>query len=61
AVGRNLFWILRGKSKMDIPGLEKRTMWFDPDMSLGNGNFQGVEYGALPATRSIGLNLQLTF
>ena len=46
---------------MDIPGLEKRKMGMDPDMSLGNGNFQGVEYGTLPATRSIGLNLQVTF
>lgn len=60
-VARNLFWIYRGKSKMDIPGIGKRTMWFDPDMSLGNANFQGVEYGALPATRSIGANLQVTF
>ncbi len=60
-IARNLFWIYRGKSKMDIPGLGKRTMWFDPDMSLGNANFQGVEYGALPATRSIGANLQVTF
>jgi TonB-linked SusC/RagA family outer membrane protein len=60
-VARNLLWIYRGKSKMDIPGIGKRTMWFDPDMSLGNANFQGVEYGALPATRSIGANLQVTF
>ena len=60
-VARNLFWIYRGKSKMDIPGIGKRTMWFDPDMSLGNANFQGVEYGALPATRTIGANLQVTF
>jgi len=31
-------------------------------MSLYNGNgLMGVEYGALPSTRSIGLNLQLTF
>jgi TonB-linked SusC/RagA family outer membrane protein len=61
AVARNLFWIYRGKSIIDIPGLEKRTMWFDPDMSLGNGNYQGVEYGALPSTRSIGFNLKLNF
>lgn len=61
AVGRNLFWIYRGKSRMDIPGLGKRTMWFDPDMSLGNANWQGVEYGTLPPTRSFGLNLQITF
>jgi TonB-linked SusC/RagA family outer membrane protein len=60
-VGRNLLWIYRGSSLMDIPGLGKRKMWFDPDMSLGNGNFQGVEYGTMPATRSYGVNLQLTF
>ena len=60
-VGRNLFWIYRGKSRLDIPGLGKRTMWFDPDMSLGNANWQGVEYGTLPPTRSFGLNLQATF
>jgi hypothetical protein len=60
-VGRNLFWIYRGKSILDIPGVGKRKMWFDPDMSLGNGNWQGVEYGTLPATRSLGLNLKITF
>lgn len=60
-VARNLFWVYRGKSKMNIPGLGTRKMWFDPDMSLGNSNYQGVEYGTLPATRSLGLNLQLTF
>jgi TonB-linked SusC/RagA family outer membrane protein len=61
AVGRNLFWIYRGKSKLDIPGLGQRKMWFDPDMALGNGNWQGVEYGTLPSTRSVGLNLRITF
>ena len=60
-VGRNLFWLYRGKSLLDIPGIGTRKMWFDPDMSLGNGNYQGVEYGTLPATRSLGVNLQLTF
>ncbi|MBZ5855597.1 SusC/RagA family TonB-linked outer membrane protein [Flavihumibacter profundi] len=60
-VARNVFWIFRGDSKMNIPGLGTRKMWFDPDMSLGNGNYQGVEYGTLPATRSLGLNLQVTF
>lgn len=60
-VARNLFWIYRGKSSFDVPGLEKRTMWFDPDMSLGNGNFQGTEYGTLPSTRTIGFNLKLSF
>lgn len=61
AVARNVVWLYRGKSKLDIPGLGKRTMWFDPDMSLGNGNFQGVEYGTLPATRTVGFDLKLTF
>ncbi len=61
AIGRNLFWIYRGSSKLDIPGIGKRKMWFDPDMSLGNGNYQGAEYGTLPSTRSVGLNLQVTF
>ena len=60
-VGRNLFFLYRGESKMDIPGIGKRKMWFDPDMSLGNGNWQGVEYGTLPSTRSIGANLRITF
>jgi TonB-linked SusC/RagA family outer membrane protein len=60
-VGRNLAWLYRGKSLLNIPGLGTRKMWFDPDMSLGNGNFQGVEYGTLPSTRSLGVNLQVTF
>jgi TonB-linked SusC/RagA family outer membrane protein len=60
-VGRNLFFIYRGSSKLDIPGLGKRKMSFDPDMSLGNGNWQGISYGTFPSTRSIGFNLQLTF
>jgi len=62
AVARNLFWLYRGSSKLSIPGLGKRKMWMDPDMSLYNGNgLSGVEYGAIPSTRSIGLNLQMTF
>lgn len=61
-VARNLLWLYRGSSKMDIPGMDKRKMWLDPDMSLGNGNtFQGIEYGAFPSTRSIGLNLNIGF
>ena len=52
AVGRNLFWLYRGNQSLDIPGIGKRKMWFDPDMSLGNANWQGVEYGTLPSTRS---------
>lgn len=60
-VARNLAWIYRGSSILDIPGLGKRKMQIDPDMSLGNGNFQGVQYGSLPSTRSLGCNLNLTF
>jgi hypothetical protein len=60
-VGRNLFFLYRGSSKLDIPGLEKRKMSFDPDMSLGNTNWQGISYGTFPSTRSVGFNLQLTF
>jgi TonB-linked SusC/RagA family outer membrane protein len=60
-VARNVFWIYRGKSILDIPGLGTRKMTFDPDMTLGNGNFQGISYGTLPATRSYGINLQLSF
>jgi len=60
-VARNVFWIYRGKSTLDIPGIGKRKMWMDPDMSLGNNNYQGVEYGTLPSSRSYGLNLRLNF
>jgi TonB-linked SusC/RagA family outer membrane protein len=60
-VARNVLWLYRGKSLLDIPGLGKRKMSFDPDMSLGNSNWQGVSYGTSPSTRSIGFNLQLTF
>ena len=61
AVARNLFWLYRGSSLLSLPGEGKRKMWFDPDMSLGNANYQGVEYGTLPSTRSLGFNLKLTF
>jgi TonB-linked SusC/RagA family outer membrane protein len=57
-VARNLFWIYRGSAKLDIPGLKERKMWFDPDYASGGiqSNFWGV-----PATRTIGLNLSLSF
>ena len=60
-VARNLFFLYRGKSTLDIPGIGKRKMTFDPDMTLGNSNWQGVSYGTSPSVRSVGLNLQLTF
>ncbi|WP_460639994.1 SusC/RagA family TonB-linked outer membrane protein [Larkinella harenae] len=58
---RNLFFLYRGYTTLDIPGLEKRKMEFDPDMNLGAGNFQGLDYGNLPSTRTLGLNLKLSF
>ena len=60
-VGRNLAFLYRGKATLDIAGMPDRRMNFDPDINLGAGNFQGVEYGSLPSTRTIGLNLQLGF
>ena len=60
-VARNLFFLYRGSSLLDIPGVGKRKMQFDPDINLGASNFQGVEYGNLPSTRTMGLNLKLSF
>ena len=60
-VARNLFFLAKGNAIMDVPGVPTRKMWFDPDVNLGAGNYQGVEYGTLPSTRSIGLNLNLSF
>lgn len=57
--GRNLFFLYRGKAILDIPGMPERRMNFDPDINLGAGNFQGVEYGNLPSTRSFGINLSV--
>lgn len=58
---RNLFFIYRGSSILDIPGIGKRKMDFDPEVSFGNSNYQGVEYYNLPSTRSFGINCKLTF
>ena len=60
-IARNLLFLYRSSARLDIPGLSKRKMSFDPDMSLGNSNWQGISYGNFPSTRSIGFNLQLTF
>ncbi|MET7256349.1 SusC/RagA family TonB-linked outer membrane protein [Dyadobacter fermentans] len=60
-VARNLFFLYRGNAILDIPGIGKRKMDFDPEMSLGNSNYQGIEYFNLPSTRNIGLNLKLSF
>ncbi|MBZ5856878.1 SusC/RagA family TonB-linked outer membrane protein [Flavihumibacter profundi] len=58
---RNLFFLYRGSSIMDIPGIGKRKLDFDPEVSFGNSNYQGIEYYNLPSTRSIGINCKLTF
>lgn len=57
-VARNLFWIYRGSAQLDIPGLKERKMWFDPDYASG-----GIQssFGGIPATRTVGLNLSLSF
>ncbi len=60
-VGRNLAFLYRGNALINIAGMPERKMNFDPDIQLGSGNFQGVEYGSLPSTRSIGINLQVGF
>lgn len=60
-VARNLFFLTKGKAIIDVPGVPTRKMWFDPDVNLGAGNYQGIEYGSLPSARSIGLNLNLSF
>jgi len=60
-VARNLLFLYRGKSILDIPGIGKRKLGIDPEASFGNSNYQGVEYYNLPTTRSMGLNLKLSF
>jgi len=60
-VARNLLFLYRGKSMLDIPGIGKRKLGIDPEASFGNSNYQGVEYYNLPSTRSLGLNLKLSF
>ena len=57
-VARNLFWLYRGSTILDVPGLEKRKMWFDPDYD--RGGIQG-SFSHIPSTRTIGLNLNLSF
>jgi TonB-linked SusC/RagA family outer membrane protein len=59
-VARNVFFFYRGYSTMDLPGVPKRRANFDSEVNLFNGNFQGLEYGTLPPTRSIGVNLKLS-
>jgi hypothetical protein len=59
--GRNLFFLYRGKSLIDIPGIGKRTLPVDPESALGTSNYQGIESGMPPVVRSFGLNLHLNF
>lgn len=59
--GRNLFFIYKGKSKLNIPGMGKRSNPTDPDAALGAGNYQGVELGLPPISRTFGLNVKLSF
>lgn len=59
--GRNLFFLYRGKSKLDIPGLGKIKNPVDPEGALGAGNYQGVEVGLPPTVRTYGLNVKVTF
>lgn len=59
-VARNVFFFYRGYAKMDLPGIDKRKAYFDSEIQLAENNQQGLEYGALPPTRSIGLNLKLS-
>jgi len=41
--------------------LYNKAEFVDPNLSSGNGNVQGVEGFGLPSTRSVGMNLRLTF
>jgi TonB-linked SusC/RagA family outer membrane protein len=58
---RNLFFLYRGNAILDIPGIGRRKMDFDPEVSFGNTNYQGIEYYNLPSSRSIGINCKLSF
>ena len=58
-VARNLFFFTGEAPELDIPGLGKRKMAFDPDMALGNGNWQGISYGTLPSTAASVLTCSL--
>lgn len=59
--GRNLFFLYRGKAKLNIPGIGKRKSPIDPESALGAGNYQGVELGLPPSVRTFGLNVKLSF
>jgi len=59
--GNNLFFLYRGKSLVDIPGIGKRKLPVDPESAIGTSNYQGIESGLPPVVRSLGLNLHLNF
>jgi hypothetical protein len=61
AIARNLFFLYRGSSLLAIPGIGKRKMSFDPDITLYNNNAQGREEFTMPSTRTVGFNVQMTF
>ena len=61
ATGRNLFFLYRGKSLLNIPGIGKRTLPIDPEAAIGSSNYQGIESGIVPTTRSLGINVNLSF
>jgi len=48
-VGRNL-WII-----------SKNVEHFDPEVILTSGNAQGIEQGAYPSVKTIGVNVKLNF
>src|SRR6185437_16830793 len=47
-MARNLLFLYRGNSILDLPGIGKRKLDIDPEASYGNSNFQGVENYSLP-------------
>lgn len=57
----NLFFLYRGKNILKINGLKDRKCPVDPDMAFGVGSYTGFETGTLPSTRSLGLNVNITF
>lgn len=58
---RNLFFLYRGKSLIDIPGVGKRTLPVDAESAIGSSNYQGIESGIVPSTRSLGVNINFSF
>jgi hypothetical protein len=48
-IGRNL-WIIH-----------KNLPYSDPEENLSSGNIQGMQSGAYPTTRSLGLNVKVNF